>query len=136
MHTRVMVILLGILLLAEAGFSQAGSQAASLAHSKDEAVSLGYMRTAIYAQKDYKKKHGQYATSLADLVHSGSFTKRMTTTDRGPYTVSFHGKAESYSLALTPKQFDAEHRAFFADETGKIRVEENQPATAESPILK
>jgi hypothetical protein len=136
MHTRIAVILLGLFLLAAMGFSQSGSQLASLAHSKDEAVSLGYMRTVIYAQKDYKKKYGKYATSLADLVHSGSFTKRMTTTDRGPYTVHFHGKPENYSLALTPKQVDSEHRAFFADETGKIRVEDNQPATADSPLLK
>jgi hypothetical protein len=136
MRTQITGILLGVLLAAGPGFSQSGNQLASLARSRDETVSLGYMRTVIYAQKDYKKKYGKYAASLADLVHSGSFTKRMTTTDRGAYTVHFRGKPEAYSLGLTPKQFDAEHRAFFVDETGKIRVEENQPATAESPVLK
>jgi hypothetical protein len=119
-----------------AAMAQTGGQVAAPARSQDEAVSLGYMRTVVNAQKNYKKKYGEYATSLVALVHSGSFTKRMTSTDRGAYTVEFHGKPEAYSLALTPKQFDADHRAFYVDETGKIRVEEGVAATAESSLLK
>ncbi|HYN15819.1 MAG TPA: hypothetical protein VES66_08535 [Terriglobales bacterium] len=116
--------------------AQTGGQVATPARSQDETVTLGYMRTVVYAQKDYKKRHSVYATSLAALVHSVSFTKRMANTDRGAYTVQFHGKPEAYSLALTPKQFGPDHRAFYVDETGKIRVEEDKPATAESPLLK
>jgi hypothetical protein len=116
--------------------AQTGGEAATPAHSQNETVSLGYMRTVVYAQKDYKKKHGKYATSLAALVHFGSFTKRMTNTDRGAYTVQFQGKPSGYSLALIPKQFAPDQRAFYVDETGKIRVEEDKPATAESPLLK
>ncbi len=95
------------------------------------------MRTVLGAEREYKKKHGgDYATSLAALVHSGSFTKRMVSTDRGDYTVHFHGKKDAFSLQMVPKQYDADHRSFFADESGKIRGEEAKPATAESPVVK
>ncbi len=106
------------------------------AHSNAEAAALGYVRTVLGAQREYKKKYGGYATSLQALVHSGSFTKRMAKTDRGDYTVHFKGTKEKFTLGMIPKVFDAEHRAFLADETGRIRVENEQPATAESPILK
>lgn len=106
------------------------------AHSNAEAAALGYMRTVLSAQREYRKKHGGYATSLAALVHSGSFTKRMTNTDRGDYTVHFGGTKDGFSLGLIPKRFDAEHRAFYSDESGKIRVEQEKPATAQSEILK
>jgi len=136
MSTRISVVLLAIAAVSMPVMAQTGGQVASPAHSRDETVALGYMRTVLYAQKDYKKRHGQYATSLAALVHSVSFTKRMANPDRGAYTVQFHGKPEAYSLALVPKQFDADHRAFFVDETGKVRVEEDKPAAVESPLLK
>jgi hypothetical protein len=106
------------------------------AHSNAEAAALGYMRTVLTAQKLYKKKHNAYATSLPALVGSGSFTKRMASPDRGDYKVGFHGTAEKFTLSMEPKQFDAEHRSFFADETGSIRGEDDKPATASSPVLK
>ncbi len=106
------------------------------AHSSAEAGALGYMRTVLYAQRIYKKKHGDYATSLPELVGHGSFTRRMTHTDRGDYTVQFHGNGKEFSLSMVPKQFDAAHRAFYANETGTIRVEDDKPATASSPALK
>src|SRR5450432_201319 len=90
------------------------------AHSDAEAGALGYIRTVLTAQKLYKKKHDTFATSLPGLVHTGSFTQRMTKTDRGEYYVGFHseGKGTGFSLSLTPKQYDAGHRAFFADDSG------------------
>jgi hypothetical protein len=106
------------------------------AHSNAEEVALGYMRTVLTAQKLHKKKHNAYATSLPALVGSGSFTKRMATSDRGDYKVNFKGKADKFSLEMVPKQFDAEHRSFFADETGTIRVEDDKTATESSPVLK
>jgi len=136
MSTRILRVLPTIVLVSMALMAQTGGQPAAAAHSQDETVSLGYMHTVVNAQKNYRKKHGEYATSLAALVHSGSFTKRMAATDRGAYTVQFHGKPTSYSLALTPKQFAPDRRAFYVDETGKVRVEEDKPATAESSLLK
>jgi hypothetical protein len=106
------------------------------AQSEAEAAALGYMRTVASAQKVYKKKHGVYANSLASLVGSGSFTRRMTQTNRGDYTVAFRPKSDGYSLALVPSQFDAQHRAFYLDETGLFKVEEDKPATSGSPLLK
>jgi hypothetical protein len=107
------------------------------AQSNAEAAALGYMRTVGMAQRMYKKKHGAYATSLAELVGSGSFTRRMVATDRGDYTVKFQSKGKDYSLSLVPKTFDPAHRAFYMDETGTIRAEETKPATASSePVRK
>src|SRR5215831_10654962 len=78
------------------------------AKSDSEAAALGYMRTVLRAQKQYKKKNGNYATSLAQLVHTGSFTKRMVNTDRGDYTVGFRAKKDkdTFQLTMTPKQMD------------------------------
>jgi hypothetical protein len=106
------------------------------AHSTAEAAALGYMRTVLYAQRVYYKKHAAYATSLAELVGSSSFTRRMTNPDRGDYTVHFTSTGKNFSLSMQPKQFDPAHRAFFADDTGTIRAEDDQPATASSPKLK
>ena len=106
------------------------------AHSDAEAAALGYMRTVATAEKLYKRKHGEYASSLAGLVGSGSFTKRMTNPDRGDYRVEFHGAAKEYTLSLVPKQFDTDHRAFYMDESGVIRAEEDKPATGSSPSVK
>ncbi len=108
------------------------------ARSDAEAGALGYIRTVLMAQKIYKKKHDSYATSLPGLVHSGSFTQRMTKTDRGDYSVSFHAepKGTGFSVSLTPKQYDPTHRAFYSDETGVIRAEDNKEASENSPKVK
>jgi hypothetical protein len=108
------------------------------ARSDSEAAALGYMRTVLRAQKLYKRKNQNYATSLAQLVHTGSFTKRMVNSDRGDYTVGFRAKKDkdTFELAMTPKQLDAEHRSFYAKEDGRIHVEEQGPASENSPILK
>jgi hypothetical protein len=107
------------------------------ARSDAEAGALGYMRVVIRAQKLYQKKHDEYATSLKDLVNTGSFTRRMAaTTERGDYTVGFKGKKDSYILTMTPKNVDAEHRSFYADEDGVIHADETKAADASSPKVK
>ena len=107
------------------------------ARSDSESAALGYMRVVVRAQKLYSKKHDQYATSLTDLVNTGSFTRRMAkTTDRGDYTVGFKGKKDSYVLIMTPKNLDAEHRSFYADEDGVIHGDDTKAADASSPKVK
>jgi hypothetical protein len=109
------------------------------AHSEPEALALAYMRVVIRAQNLYKKRHDHYATSLPELAGTGSLTKRMArSTDRGDYTVDFHSKnkGESYTLSMIPKQYDALHRAFFADEDGVMHAEDGKPATEDSPKVK
>ena len=44
------------------------------ARSDSEAAALAYMRVVIRAQRQFNKQYNHFATSLADLVHSGSFT--------------------------------------------------------------
>ncbi len=109
------------------------------AHSEAEFLALAYMRVVIRAQNLYKKRHDHYATSLPELAGTGSFTKRMSrSTDRGDYTVEFHSKnkGESYVLAMTPKQYDAQHRAFMASDDGVIHAEDGKPATEDSPKIR
>jgi len=107
------------------------------ARSDAEAGALGYMRVVTRAQKDYYKKHNEYTTTLAGLVGTGSFTKRMAqTTERGEYHVGFKGKKNGYVLIMTPKQMDAQHRSFYAEEDGVIHADEEKPAGPESPKVK
>ena len=107
------------------------------AHSDSEAVALGFVRVVIRAQKEYNKKHNEYATSFADLVNHGTFTRRMAkTTERGDYTVGFKGKKDGYVLTMTPKNLDADHRSFYTEEDGVIRADDTKAADASSPKLK
>jgi len=106
------------------------------ARSNSEAAALGYMRTFLRAQREFNKKNDRFAASLAELVHTGSFTKRMVNTDRGDYSVGFQGKKDSFALTMTPKQLDAQHRSFYAEDDGKIHADEEKPADAGSPVVK
>lgn len=105
------------------------------AHSDSEAAALAYMRVVIRAQKQFNKQNGHYATTLAELVHTGSFTKRMVNPDRGDYTASFKGKKDSYVLTMTPNHMDADHRSFYADEDGKIHGDAENAADEKSPVI-
>jgi hypothetical protein len=108
------------------------------ARSDSEALALGYMRTVLRAQKLYEKKNGHYAKSLMDLVHSGSFTRRMVDPHREDYTASFRDRkdGDGFELTMTPNQVDATHRSFYANEDGKIRGDDQGPADEHSPIVK
>ena len=112
------------------------------ARSESEAAALGYMRVVLRAQREYKKRHDKYADSLPSLAGTGSFTKRMaSTTDRGDYTASFKphkekGKdEEGFILTMTPKQMDADHRSFYAEEDGVIHADDQKAADADSPKI-
>jgi hypothetical protein len=112
------------------------------ARSDSEAAALGYMRTVLRAERQYNRKNGHYTTSLMELVHTGSFTRRMVATDRGDYSVGFrpHKRKdkdeEGFDLVLTPKQMDAQHRSFYAAEDGIIHAEEDKAADENSPEVK
>jgi hypothetical protein len=106
------------------------------ARSQSEFIALAYMRTILDAQRLYRKKHKKFAPSLTALVGSGSFTRRMVKTDRGDYEGSFHPGVSHFSLEMTPKTLDSTHRAFWVNENGYFHVEEDKPATADSPVLK
>jgi hypothetical protein len=105
------------------------------ANSSSESAALAYMRTVMRSEFLYKHKHKEFARSLASLIGSGSFTRRMARPDRGDYTVHYAGNGQSYQLTLVPTSFDDQHRSFFADQDGKIRVDAQQPASAQSPLL-
>ncbi|MFZ0804175.1 MAG: hypothetical protein WBQ09_16780 [Terriglobales bacterium] len=106
------------------------------AHSDSEAIALGYMRTVLRAEHTYKVKNGKYADSLANLVHTGTFTRRMVNPDRGDYTVSFHPHKDGFDLLLTPRQMDPDHRSFYAKEDGVLHGEEQKAADENSPRVK
>ena len=106
------------------------------AHSNSEAVALGYARTLMRAQHLYKKKNGQYAASLVQLVHVGTFTRRMTETSQGDYQMNFRPRKDGFELTMTPKQLDADHRSFYANEKGAIHGDDQKTATEDSPVLK
>ncbi len=148
--TQVCAIITAILLTTCAPFAQdapAGAAPAQAqayqpkfhgdpARSDSEAGALAYMRVVIRAQRQFDKQYGHFATTLAELVHSGSFTKRMVNPDRGDYTASFKGKNDSYVFTMTPKNLDAQHRSFYAEDDGKIHADETRPADGNSPVVK
>ena len=107
------------------------------AKSEAESQTLGYMRTVVRAEKIYFKRRNEYAPSLLALAGHGSFTRRMAhDTHRGDYTIRYRAKKVSYELSAIPQQIGPDHRAFYANEDGKIRVEEDKPAGPKSPVLK
>ena len=106
------------------------------ARSDSEAAALAYMRVVIRAQRQFNKQYGHFATSLAELVHSGSFTKRMVDPNRGDYTAGFKGKKDSYVLTMTPNHVDPQHRSFYAEDDGKIHGDEEKAASEDSPVVK
>lgn len=105
------------------------------AHSDSEFEALAYMRVVMRAQVVFNKHYGHYATSLSQLVHTGTFTQRMVNPDRGDYTAGFKSKKDGFILTMTPKLMDTEHRSFYADEDGKIHADEAKPADADSPVV-
>jgi opacity protein-like surface antigen len=105
------------------------------ARSDSEAVTLAYMRVVMRAEVGFNKQYGHYATSLSQLVHSGTFTQRMVNPDRGDYTVGYKGKKDGFALTMTPKSPDAQHRSFYAEEDGKIHADETKTADANSPVV-
>ena len=113
------------------------------ARSESEAAALGYMRVVLRAEHTFKQRHVKYTTSLAQLAGTGSFTKRMAMSmEQGDYTVGFRAhKArnkdeEGFVLTMTPKQMDADHRSFYAEEDGVIRGDDQKAADADSPKVR
>jgi hypothetical protein len=105
------------------------------ARSDSEFAALAYMRVVMRAQVGFNKHYGHYATSLAQLVHSGTFTQRMVNPDRGDYTAGFQGRKDGFVLTMTPKLMDAQHRSFYAEGDGKIHADETKPADRDSPVV-
>jgi hypothetical protein len=105
------------------------------ARSDSEAAALGYIRVVMRAEVGFNKQYGHYALTLAQLVHSGTFTQRMLNPDRGDYTVGYKGKKDNFMLTLTPKNLDPQHRSFYVENDGKIHAEETKAADADSPVV-
>ena len=106
------------------------------AQSDSEFAALAYMRVVIRAQKQFNKQYGHYALTLGELVHSGTFTKRMVNPNRGDYTVGYKGKKDSYILTMMPKVLDATHRSFYAEDDAKIHADDAKPADKDSPVVR
>lgn len=105
------------------------------AHSDSEFAALAYTRAVMRAEMLFNKHYGHYATSLTQLVHTGNFTQRMVSPERGDYTAEFKGKNDNFVLRMIPKTPDAQHRSFYADNDGKIHADETKPADADSSVV-
>jgi hypothetical protein len=105
------------------------------ARSDSEFAALAYMRVVMRAEVGFNKQYHHYATTLRELVHSGTFTQRMVNPDRGDYTVGYKGKKDNFILTMTPKMLDAQHRSFYAENDGKIHADETKAADGDSPVV-
>ena len=45
-------------------------------------------------------------------------------------------KKDGFQLTMTPKELDAQHRSFYAEDDGIIHAEEDKAATDSSPVVK
>jgi hypothetical protein len=108
------------------------------ARSDSEFQAIAYMTVVLRAQHHFQKQYGHYAMSLAELVHTGTFTKRMVDPNRSDYTAHFKGKEkdDSFVLTMTPQHQDAQHRSFYAEDDGKIHADEEKAADGDSPVVK
>lgn len=107
------------------------------AKSESEAQALAYMRVVLRAEHQYKKRHDKYADSLHTLAGTGTFTRRMAASNqRGDYTAGFRPHKDGFVLTMTPKQMDAEHRSFYAEEDGVIHGDDQKAADASSPKVR
>jgi hypothetical protein len=105
------------------------------ARSDSEAAALAYVRVVMRAEAGFNKQYGHYALTLAQLVHSGTFTQRMLNPERGDYTVGYKGKKDNFMLSMTPKNLDPQHRSFYVENDGKIHADETKAADGDSPIV-
>jgi hypothetical protein len=105
------------------------------ARSDSEFAALAYMRVVMRAQMLFNKQYGHYATSLTQLVHTGTFTQRMVSPTRGDYSVGFKGKNDDFVLSMAPRTLDAQHRSFYAENDGKIHADETKTADGDSPVV-
>ncbi len=132
----LILLLVGMTLTAAAQIPYQPKFKGDPARSDSEFFALGYMRTVLRAQYLFNKKYGHYATSLRELVHTGSFTQRMVDPNRGDYTAEFRGTKEHFELAMTPQNLDAQHRSFYAEQDGVIHADETKAADEQSPVVK
>ena len=105
------------------------------ARSESEFAALAYVREVMRDQMLFNKHYGHYATSLTQLVHTGNFTQRKVNPERGDYTVGFKSKKDNFVLTMTPKNLDAQHRSFYAENDGKIHGDETKAADSSSPVV-
>ena len=104
--------------------------------SNDEHAAVAFMRTILAGERLYKKKHNEYVRQLSTLAGTGSVTTRMVKArERAGYRVGYTSTGENFVLTMTPITPDPQHRAFYANHEGVIRMDEGT-ATAQSPPLK
>ena len=97
---------------------------------------LGYMRTVLRAQKIYQKKNDKFATSLADLVHTGSFTQRMVNPDRGDYSVGFKPKQRRLRSDHDTQAARRRPSVVLRRRGWHIHGDDQGPANENSPVVK
>ena len=59
----------------------------------------------------------------------------MVNPERGDYTVGFKSKKDNFVLTMTPKNLDAQHRSFYAENDGKLHADEAKAADSNSQVV-
>lgn len=124
----------------------------SARRSANEASAIGSMRTIVVAQAQYQAEYAKYSPSLTALgpgsgqageESAGFIDEALASGQKNGYLFTYtpidadgDGVFERFSLnadPITPGTTGRRH--FYVDETGLIRSEPGQAATAESPQL-
>lgn len=104
------------------------------AKAPDEAAAIAALKEVNRAQADFIRRTRRYPQSFDELIAEHLLSAEPTEELTGyRFSLAPSPDAVSYILKATPLSPGARH--FFTDQTGVIRVEQDTPATAESPVL-
>ncbi len=107
----------------------------SLLHARksaNETTAIGFLRTAVTVNEQYKTRFQTYPASEVDLQDAGLIT------DQGPrgYVLDFVTTAHRWRLRANPETpGQTGDRSFWVDQSGVIRWSATGPATSTSPAL-
>jgi hypothetical protein len=124
------------LVLAVAACSGTGEapSAQPAAQISDEAAAAAALQAINQAQQDFIRRTRRYALTFSELIEARLLGERPAKEILG-YDITLRPAADavSYTVHATPLMPGPLSRHLFTDNTGIIRVQENQAATAESP---
>lgn len=100
----------------------------------DEAAAAGSFAAINQAQQDFIRRTRRYALTFTELIEAKLLNQRPSKEALG-YEVTLRPSADavSYTVIATPLSPSPSARHLFTDNSGIIRAQENQPATADSP---
>ena len=98
----------------------------------NEGASIAFLKMALTVNEQYRTRYNRYPGSALDLEN----TDLIDSQDAAGYDVSYVPSVSTWFMQLNPREPGISgDRYFYVDQTGVIRVNLTQPATATDPPL-